>query len=170
MKAFISISLLLSTLLLMVLVPKNASTEPAKSERALKAAKSADCRMDDLQLCRSCSALKMAIASHGLTEGEYYRGALWNPLYAAFVNNCLSLGAEILKLGANPNAGGDYGLFMLSLTQQWPHHNKQINSAWRDLVVAYGATLDWVSPLSNKSARELIADKEVVPDYPDFVK
>jgi hypothetical protein len=55
------------------------------------------CRMDDLQSCKSCSSLKASISSEGLSDGEYYRGALWNPLYAAFVNNCISIGKQLLE-------------------------------------------------------------------------
>jgi hypothetical protein len=50
-----------------------------------------------LQSCKSCSSLKASISSEGLSDGEYYRGALWNPLYAAFVNNCISIGKQLLE-------------------------------------------------------------------------
>jgi ankyrin repeat protein len=128
------------------------------------------CRMDDLQSCKSCSSLKASISSEGLSDGEYYRGALWNPLYAAFVNNCISIGKQLLDAGVNPNAGGEFGLFLLSLTQAWPHNDKKTNATWRSLVISHGANLDWISPISHKSARQIIAEKGLLPNYPDFVE
>jgi hypothetical protein len=78
--------------------------------------------------------------------------------------------AAFRDAGVNPNAGGEFGLFLLSLTQAWPHNDKKTNATWRSLVISHGANLDWISPISHKSARQIIAEKGLLPNYPDFVE
>jgi hypothetical protein len=128
------------------------------------------CILSDLQSCASCPAPAKVLDNSRPDAGEYYRGAYWNGLFAAYRLNCVSLGEELLKHGANPNLGGASGSFPATLVQAWPHHDVGINRKWVDLVLKYRLDMKWRNPWTGRSAAEIIADHEVAIDYPDLLR
>ena len=126
------------------------------------------CRLSDLQSCASCPALGKVLNFSKPDAGEYYRGAFWNGLFAAYRLNCLSLGEDLLKHGANPNLGGASGSFLATLVQAWPHHDVKINRKWVDLILKYPVDAKWRNPWTDESAEEIISNQEVAVDYPDL--
>ncbi|MEW0490218.1 hypothetical protein AB0U78_11230, partial [Escherichia coli] len=52
------------------------------------AASSLQCNKDNFDACKTCEQLSKAIDLKEPNRGDYYRGALWNGLYASYVINC----------------------------------------------------------------------------------
>lgn len=123
------------------------------------------CSLSDLQSCTSCPGLKSVLDLSKPDFGEYYRGAYWNGLFAAYRLNCLSIGKDLLAHGANPNLGGASGSFLATLVQAWPHHDIQVNKKWTELVLKYRIDPTWKNPWTNESAQEVVANQEVTLDY-----
>lgn len=126
------------------------------------------CNVGDLQACRSCDALVKAVAKSHPNDGEYYRGARWNGLYAAYVHDCIAVGKDLLERGANPNWGGASGSMIISVSNKWPHGDKAINQKWASLILKHGASGKRLVPEENKTPNELLKDYKGVPDYPDI--
>ena len=147
----------LAALLIVYIISPNVSHAGSRS-----------CRIDDLQSCRHCVQLNSTLAGKDPNIGEYYRGALWSGLYASYVLNCQSIGRDLLERGANANAGGDYGLFSVTLTQKWPHNRKEINLQWLRLIRTHGLSAKWTSPFSKQNSIEIVNSGVIVPDYRDI--
>ncbi|WP_224039749.1 hypothetical protein [Paraburkholderia unamae] len=128
------------------------------------------CQLGDLQSCRSCRDLESVLDFMHPDRGEYYRGAYWNGLYAAFRLNCQDIGNHLLKVGANPNLGGTSGSFLASVVNAWPHNNGKINKDWVEMIKNYSIDPNWISPFSGESAAKLISSGEVEIDYPQLWK
>lgn len=133
-------------------------------------AQSRACSPSDFQSCKSCAQLEAAIDLKNPNAGDYYRGAEWNGLYAAYVLNCQVIAAKLIKVGANPSSGGTSGSMIMTVAGKWPHNNKKINKAWASLLLASGADID--SPLNwrdRKSTREVLAEESwYKPEYNDL--
>ena len=128
------------------------------------------CDLLDLQRCASCTALANTINAKTPDQGEYYRGAYWNGLYAAYKLNCQDVGKTLLDNGANPNLGGTSGSFLASLVSAWPHNNEKINQQWAGLVSGYKIDSHWKNPYTDLSAQEVIRDEYITVDYPSIWK
>ena len=126
------------------------------------------CRSSDLQSCKSCPALEKTLDLSKPDAGEYYRGAFWNGLFAAYRLNCIIVGENLLKRGANPNLGGASGSFLATLVQKWPHNDIKINRKWTDLILKYPIDANWKSPWADESANEIVSNQEVMVDYPEL--
>jgi hypothetical protein len=126
------------------------------------------CTSSDLQSCSSCPALAKVLVFTTPDAGEYYRGAFWNGLFAAYRLNCLALGHKLLEHGANPNLGGASGSFLATLVQSWPHKDEKINRKWAELICNKSVEPDWRNPWTGESAREIISNQEVNVDYPQL--
>jgi hypothetical protein len=128
-------------------------------------AKAAHCALDDMQSCHSCPEVAKAIDLHNPDGGEYYKGAFWNGLYAAYRFDCLDIGRQLLDHKANPNLGGTSGSFLVTLVQAWPHDKLSINEKWVDLVKHYPIDPGWKNPWADEGAAEIVAKGEVPVAY-----
>lgn len=128
----------------------------------------ASCAIGDLQSCSSCPQLGKVIDLARPDSGEYYRGAYWNGLFAAYRLNCLDIGKRLLERKANPNLGGASGSFLATLVQPWPHNKESINREWVNLTKNYSVDPNWKNPWTGESAIEIIAKGEVAVSYPDL--
>ena len=126
------------------------------------------CYTGDLQACKSCDALGKAVAKAKPNDGEYYRGAQWNGLYAAYVHDCTAIAEDLLKRAANPNWGGSSGSMIISVSNKWPHNDKTVNQKWASLLLKYGASSKKLIPNENKAPDELLKEYEGIPNYPDI--
>ncbi|WP_144022191.1 hypothetical protein [Caballeronia sordidicola] len=122
--------------------------------------------MDDLQACQSCPDVAAATKSQDPNGGEYYRGALWNPLFAAYIHNCQPLARQLLSAGANPSIGGQQASMVLSVANRWPHDKIEINQQWAKLLASNSASVDAMLPYTDSTARNLVATGESTVDYP----
>ena len=126
------------------------------------------CASSDLQSCTSCPALEKVLDLAKPDAGEYYRGAFWNGLFAAYRLDCAALGQKLLERGANPNLGGASGSFLATLVQAWPHKDEKVNQKWVKLVCGKSVDSDWKNPWTDESAREIVSNQEVTVDYPQL--
>lgn len=94
----------------------------------------AKCDFRDLQRCNSCDELQTIIDPKNPDDGEYYRGAYWNGLYAAYRLNCQAAAKTLLDNKANPNLGGASGSLLYSVASSWPHKDEKINKQWANLL------------------------------------
>lgn len=136
------------------------SSEPVRAQTRT-------CSASDFQSCSSCLQLEPAIDLKQPNAGEYYRGAEWNGLFAAYVLNCPLVAARLLRAGANPSSGGTSGSMIFTVSSKWPHNNKKTNEAWAALLFAAGASinqrLNW---REGKSTADLLAiEQSFSPDY-----
>lgn len=129
------------------------------------------CSAEDFQACRSCAQLNAAVDLKSPMAGNYYRGAEWNGLFAAYVLNCPMVGALLIRAGADPAIGGTNGSMILTVAGKWPHNNRQINEAWAAMLLAAGASM--VTPLPSQSGKStsqmLLDDSWAKPDYSDLL-
>lgn len=125
------------------------------------------CHLADLQRCDSCIALKNAINLEKPDDGEYYRGAYWNGLYAAYKLNCPQVAKVLLDHRANPNLGGSSGSFLASLVSAWPHKNAAVNKQWAEMLINYPIDIYWKNPYTDQSAKEIINNGLIAVDYPE---
>lgn len=126
------------------------------------------CVLSDLQSCSSCPTLEKVLDLAKPDAGEYYRGAFWNGLFAAYRLDCFALGQKLLEHGANPNLGGASGSFLATLVQAWPHKEEKVNRKWATLVCKKSVDPDWKNPWTNESAREIVSNQEVSVEYPEL--
>lgn len=128
------------------------------------------CSTSDFQLCKTCAQLEMAVDLKQPTAGDYYRGAEWNGLFAAYHLNCPAIAAKLIKAGANPSSGGTMGSMIVTVANKWPHNNKKINEAWAALLLTAGARMDtplqWRDGKSTKAV--LVEETWYKPDYFDL--
>jgi hypothetical protein len=127
------------------------------------------CDSSDLQRCDSCIALKNTINLEKPDEGEYYRGAYWNGLYAAYKLNCLQVAKDLLDHHANPNLGGSSGSFLASIVSAWPHDDLEINKQWAEMLIDYPIDIYWKNPYTGQSAKEIISNELITVDYPEIL-
>lgn len=128
----------------------------------------AECELWDLQRCTSCDELTKTVVLKQPDQGEYYRGAYWNGLYAAYILNCQTVGKKLLDNHANPNLGGSFGSLLVSLANAWPHKNHSINKQWADILIKYSVDVDWKNPFTGMSARSIVEQEMISVDYPDI--
>ena len=131
---------------------------------------SATCSLGDLQRCTSCKALDKTINLKQPDQGEYYRGAYWNGLYAAYVMNCQSVARKLLDNNANPNLGGSFGSFLATVANNWPHKKETINQQWSKLLLNYKIDTNWKNPYVDMSAKTIIDDGLLTVSYPSIWK
>ena len=102
------------------------------------AASPSQCNKDNFNACKTCEQLSKAIDLKEPNRGDYYKGALWNGLYASYVINCPVVAEKLLSNGAIPSYGGYMGSMGAVLTGKWPHNNESINLLWADLLIKHG--------------------------------
>jgi hypothetical protein len=124
------------------------------------------CSLSDLQSCSSCPAVSKVLDLKNPDSGEFYRGAFWNGLFAAYRLNCLELAQDLLKHGANPNLGGVSGSFLATIVQAWPHNSEAINAKWAKLVCGFRVDANWKNPWTLENAREIVQKQEIKIAYP----
>ena len=129
-----------------------------------------ECTAGYLQGCKSCRQLARVTAQNEPDSGDYYRGAQWNGLYAAYVHSCLDVAEELLKRGANPNWGGWQGSMVLSIVDRWPHNDRSINRKWAALFLRFGAHARKKVPDQDKTPEAMVKDGDFEPDYPELWK
>lgn len=124
------------------------------------------CSTEDLQSCKTCPEIAAAVRGKDPNAGDYYRGAFWNPLFAAYVRNCQSLGQTLLAAGANPSFGGQQSSMILTVSNRLPHNSETVNKQWASMLVNSGASVDVKLPYTDTTAREIVAGGEASVDYP----
>ena len=129
-----------------------------------------NCDIKDLQKCSSCDGLEKAIEWNNPDYGEYYRGVYWNGLFGSYRLNCIDIGKKLLEHHANPNLGGTFGSFIITLSRAWPHNKKNINKKWAELILGYSPDANWKIPFTNESTKEVLVNEEISIDYPDINK
>lgn len=129
-----------------------------------------NCTPDYLQGCQSCEQIARIMSKNEPNSGDYYRGAQWNGLYAAYVHNCFEIAESLLKRGANPNWGGWQGSMILSIVDKWPHDNPRINEKWAELFLKYKANAREKVPDQDKTPEAMVKDGDFEPDYPELWK
>jgi hypothetical protein len=129
------------------------------------------CSVEDFQACRSCPQLEAAIDLTQPSAGDYYRGAHWNGLYAAYVLNCPMIGAKLIHAGADPAIGGTNGSMILTVSSKWPHNSRKINEAWAAMLLASGANMGTALPSQNgQNTSQLLPEATwFKPDYFDLL-
>ncbi|QKX18589.1 hypothetical protein [Microbulbifer sp. YPW1] len=130
----------------------------------------AACSITDVKSCNTCSQLDATIDYENPSAGDYFRGARWNGLYAAYLRNCPLIGAKLIKKGANPVSGGLFGSMIMTVSQKWPHNDKKINEMWASLLLTADATLDKnIKEADRKDTKEIVAEVgSFKPDYFDL--
>ncbi|QPT15236.1 hypothetical protein I6G37_09970 [Serratia rubidaea] len=96
------------------------------------------CSKDNFDQCKTCDQLSKAIDIKNPNHGDYYRGALWNGLYASYVRNCPAVAKKLLSNGAKPTLGGPMGSMGAAIAQKWPHNSESINMLWADMLIKGG--------------------------------
>lgn len=128
------------------------------------AARPSQCNKDNFNACKTCEQLSKAIDLKEPNRGDYYKGALWNGLYASYVINCPVVAEKLLSHGAIPSYGGYMGAMGAVLTGKWPHNNESINLSWADLLIKHGLDVNKHTG-GYKSATEVWAVNEKQIEY-----
>ncbi|MBR7307456.1 hypothetical protein [Klebsiella pneumoniae] len=128
------------------------------------AASPSQCNKDNFNACKTCEQLSKAIDLKEPNRGDYYKGALWNGLYASYVINCPVVAEKLLSNGAIPSYGGYMGSMGAVLTGKWPHNNESINLLWADLLIKHGFDVNEHTG-DYKSATEVWAVNEKQIEY-----
>ncbi|WP_368294644.1 hypothetical protein [Klebsiella pneumoniae] len=128
------------------------------------AASPSQCNKDNFNACKTCEQLSKAIDLKEPNRGDYYKGALWNGLYASYVINCPVVAEKLLSNGAIPSYGGYMGSMGAVLTGKWPHNNESINLLWADLLIKHGLDVNERTG-DYKSATEVWAVNEKQIEY-----
>ncbi|WP_373856638.1 hypothetical protein [Klebsiella variicola] len=128
------------------------------------AASPSQCNKDNFNACKTCEQLSKAIDLKEPNRGDYYKGALWNGLYASYVINCPVVAEKLLSNGAIPSYGGYMGSMGAVLTGKWPHNNESINLLWADLLIKHGLDVNEHTG-DYKSATEVWAVNEKQIEY-----
>ncbi len=133
-------------------------------------AESGSCSALDFQACKSCGQLEAAVDYKQPSAGDYYRGAEWNGIFAAYVLNCPVIAAKLIKAGANPSSGGSSGSMILTVASKWPHDNKKINEAWAALLFTAGANMGTkLAWRDGRNTKEVLTEESwYKPDYFDL--
>lgn len=128
------------------------------------------CSTSNFQACKNCGQLEAAVDYRQPSAGDYYRGAEWNGLFAAYVLNCPVIAAKLIKAGANPSSGGSSGSMILTVASKWPHNNKKINDAWAALLYTAGANMNTkLAWRDGKNTKEILSEENwYKPDYFDL--
>lgn len=129
-----------------------------------------DCTISYFQGCRTCADLRRITAKSKPNVGDYYRGAQWNGLYAAYVLDCMDVAKDLLKRGANPNWGGSQGSMALSISDKWPHNNEEVNRVWAALLLDYGANARKKVPDQDETPEQIANQEVFAPDYPELFR
>ncbi|MEM8013025.1 hypothetical protein Q4R53_12240 [Morganella morganii] len=127
----------------------------------------AKCDKNNFDQCKTCDQLSKAIDLSDPDRGDYYRGALWNGLYASYVRNCPAVAEKLLANGATPSLGGWNAAFPIVISGEWPHNNKAINEKWKNLLIKYNVKLDLI-PEWRKSPYEIYMNDPSQIDYEDI--
>lgn len=128
------------------------------------------CSSSDFQSCKSCTELESAIDLKRPYLGDYYRGALWNGLFTAYVLNCPVIGAKLIAAGVNPASGGSWGSMVMTVSSKWPHDDKKINEAWAALLLASKVSIySRIREMKNKNTKIILQEQSwYEPDYFDI--
>ena len=102
---------------------------------------SRDCSLNDFQACKSCGDLQRAIDLNRPDFGDFYRGALWNGLFSAYVNNCPKIAEQLIENDASPVSGGSGGSMILTIANKWPHNNIEVNLRWAAMLKKNGVNI-----------------------------
>lgn len=124
------------------------------------------CTTDNLQACKACPEIAAAAKGQDPNAGDYYRGAFWNLLFAAYVHNCQPLGQALLAAGANPSFGGQQSSMVLTVSNRWPHDSETVNKQWAAMLAKAGASVDVKLPYTETTAREIVTGGDASVDYP----
>ncbi len=128
------------------------------------------CSTADFQACKTCSQLEAAVDYQNPSAGDYYRGADWNGLYAAYVANCPLIATKLIRAGADPSSGGLMGSMIMSVADKWPHDDVSINETWAALLLLAGASVDAPLDRMDGTTKEVLARESwYVPDYPNLL-
>lgn len=134
-----------------------------------KVTRSSDgCTSSYYQGCKSCTELRRVTSTAGPNDGDYYRAAQWNGLYAAYVLDCLDVAKDLLRRGANPNWGGSQGYMVISISNKWPHNSEEVNRVWAALLLEYGANAQKKVPDQDETPEQIASQKVFTPDYPEL--
>jgi len=125
---------------------------------------SVECNKDNFDKCKTCDQLQKAIDIKHPDHGDYYRAALWNGLYAAYVRNCQAVGEKLLNNGATPSLGGYLGSMGGVITGKWPHNNESINLEWANMLIKHGFDVNTYTS-DYRSATEVWAEDESLIEY-----
>ncbi|MGF7480918.1 hypothetical protein [Providencia sp. SP181] len=125
------------------------------------------CDSNNFDQCKTCEQLDKAIVLSDPDRGDYYRGALWNGLYASYVRNCQGVAKKLLDSGATPSFGGWNSALPIVISGKWPHENKTINEQWKNLLIKYNVKLDLI-PEWGKSPYESYVNDPSQIDYEDI--
>lgn len=127
------------------------------------------CSSDNFQGCSSCQALEAAVDYKDPNKGDYYRGALWNGLFAAYRLNCPLVGYRLIDSGATVVNGGLYGSMILTVSSKWPHEDKKINESWAAMLLLKGAKLgSYYNAPKYMNSKDAVAEYSFEPDYFDI--
>jgi hypothetical protein len=91
----------------------------------------------------------------------------WNGLFAAYARNCPELFITLLNAGADPNAGGNWGSLIYTLSSKWPHNDIRVNRHFAEILVRYGANVRTKSGYRELSAEDVKRELGA-PDYPEI--
>jgi len=133
------------------------------------AASKQKCTDDDLQSCKTCDDVAHATVGRNPNPADPFsiHGTLWTPIFAAYFHNCQGLGRDLIKAGANPSIGGWFGSMSITVSNRWPHNNRQINQQWADMLILSGVSVDEKTSWGSTS-RDMVANGEQEIQYPDI--
>ena len=132
-------------------------------------AQDSSCAPSDFQACKTCDELESAVDLKRPNLGDYYRGAQWNGLFAAYKLNCPIVGVALIAAGANPASGGLFGSMIISVSGNWPHDDKKVNEAWAAMLLLAGVVTDTrISERQNNSTKDLLLESGITLEYPDI--
>lgn len=126
----------------------------------------AKCDKNNFDQCKTCDQLSRAIDLSDPDRGDYYRGALWNGLYASYVRNCQEVAEKLLANGATPSLGGAQAAFPIVISRKWPHNNIKINEEWKNILLKHNVKLDLI-PDGRKSPYEIFFND---PNYVEYLE
>lgn len=127
------------------------------------------CAASDFQACKTCDQLESAVDLEQPNLGDYYRGAQWNGLFAAYRPNCPIIGVALIAAGTNPASGGLFGSMIISVSGNWPHDDKKVNEAWAAMLLLTGAVTDTrIGERQNKTTSDLLSESGITLENPDI--
>ncbi|AVK37893.1 hypothetical protein [Morganella morganii] len=127
----------------------------------------AKCDKNNFDQCKTCDQLSKAVDLSEPDRGDYYRGALWNGLYASYVRNCPAVAEKLLEHGATPSLGGANAALPVVVSGKWPHDNKKINEDWLALLIKYKVNINHI-PNERRSSYEIYLNNKELIEYPDI--
>jgi hypothetical protein len=102
------------------------------------AAVGSQCNKDNFDQCKTCDELSKAVDIKQPDSGDYFRGALWNGLYASYVRNCPAVAEKLLSGGASASLGGPRGSMGAAIVGKWPHDEESVNMFWAEMLIKHG--------------------------------